>query len=1131
MKKHILLWGVILSGVNAFTQQNPTINLPGGAASGRSDERFWSRAGNTQINGANNIFGTLWNSPIYTQTAGITRTRLSGNLPGVNALGAIVDLTGHFGIGLNGYFNTPANAPLTMLHLEGTNNTPFGNHFGGQYRTWMRVGTFMRENSDAMYVGLKSEGAFNRSDAIINWSDDGTVDKLRFLFTTTQLNLPGAVNPLRTDSRDGYEFMRMTTSGPQNQEGVNVGHIGIGPLFTDVATPQNRLHMNAESGLATFLQISNVAGGGLPGTGQTGTDGLKFGVQNFTAFAGNRQYGYLQWQENTPFIVQTDWDGVSGGVAGGERMRITSRGALTNTEGFAYPASLNSDNITRVSISYLGTIPVDQPRSLLHIGLNGPNSWRQWMDIGTYAASGVAHTYLGVFDGTNDGTLAWGSGANTSMRYIFTGNTGAPGEAGTVDGLEGMRMTPTALNGVFTGVGGDPTANQYGTAGNSINPTATLEVNSWGATNVAGGSSGLRFTNLNTTSPTIANPGQGVLSVDADGDVVYVQSTGLACWDLNGNGVFDVATEDQNGNGIADIGDCQGATGAVGPQGPTGAQGIQGPAGLTGPTGATGPQGAQGVAGPQGPAGLTIGAHNGTSISSLDNTKVAFGRDVSSGNNEGELLSHREVPMNNKDIYFTTPNANSTGRNRIGIGTITPVGKLHIVENSIDINTTGLRIENNATGTGTNAFGEDIVVNGLNNINSGERVKVSGGVQFNNGANYDVIGSQNAVGVTTDVKNGSINNTAMRGYAFMDNNTIAGSENIAFLGWGYGAFTNFGGKFQAGKLGATYVSTLQEAVRAYTFGASNQNFGLNAYAEGGTTNYAVFASVPGAAGGGVGTPTGPNYAGYFSGDVYIAGTFGPSDQNLKDNITDLNNGMNIINQLQPKTFTYDQASYPSMNLSSGLQYGLIAQEVETVLPDLVSQNVQPAVYDENGNLIHAAVSFKGLEYQQLIPILIEGMQEQDAELDQKDSIIGLQQTTINDLNNRLTQLENCLSGILPMLCQMSQSIVESNTIAEQEAVRAQLSVQLSNRTSIVLDQNVPNPFAEQTVINFSIPATVQKAQIHFYDGLGKLIQSVDVVERGLGSLTVFGSDLSQGTYTYTLVADGQIVSTKKMMKQ
>ncbi|HLP56409.1 MAG TPA: tail fiber domain-containing protein [Fluviicola sp.] len=606
----------------------------------------------------------------------------------------------------------------------------------------------------------------------------------------------------------------------------------------------------------------------------------------------------------------------------------------------------------------------------------------------------------------------------------------------------------------------------------------------------ATGFSGLRFSDLTTAStPQATNPGNGILTVDANGDVIYVDASTL------------------------------GTPGPAGPAGPAGATGPAGPAGATGPAGPVGP------VGPAGPSGAGADAHNGTSLSTLDATKVALGQDVGQVNNPGELLSHREVPMNDRDIYFTTPSANSTGRNRIGIGTITPSGKLHIVENSLALNTAGIRISNIATGSGTTAIGEDITVSGVNTNNYGERIAVSGGAQLNNGVTYDVVAGDNAVGVTADVKNGSINNTAMRGYAFMDNSTVATSENTAFAGIAYGANVNYGGIYRAGNASATYTATRQEAVRAYTFGSSGQNFGVNAYAEGGTTNYAVYASVPGAAGGGgVGTPTGPNYAGFFSGDVYISGTFGPSDQNLKDSIADMNDGMTIINQLQPKTFVYDQAGYPSLNLSSGLQYGLIAQEVETVLPDLVSENVQPAIYDENGNLVHAAVSFKGLEYQQLIPILIEGLQEQDAKLEQKDSII-------DDLNNRLTQLETCLAGLLPTLCEMSQAIIESNTMEEQEAVRAQLSVQLSSRNSIVLDQNVPNPFAEQTVINFTIPATVQKAQIHFHDGTGRIIQSVDIADRGLGSLTVFGSDLSQGTYTYTLVADGKIVATKKMMKQ
>jgi hypothetical protein len=53
----------------------------------------------------------------------------------------------------------------------------------------------------------------------------------------------------------------------------------------------------------------------------------------------------------------------------------------------------------------------------------------------------------------------------------------------------------------------------------------------------------------------------------------------------------------------------------------------------------------------------------------------------------------------------------------------------------------------------------------------------------------------------------------------------------------------------------------------------------------------------------------------------------------------------------------------------------------------------------------------------------------------------------------------------------------------------------------------------------------------FYNAQGKLIQSVDLKEKGKGSLNVFASDLSNGIYTYTLVVDGKIMESKKMVKQ
>ena len=90
---------------------------------------------------------------------------------------------------------------------------------------------------------------------------------------------------------------------------------------------------------------------------------------------------------------------------------------------------------------------------------------------------------------------------------------------------------------------------------------------------------------------------------------------------------------------------------------------------------------------------------------------------------------------------------------------------------------------------------------------------------------------------------------------------------------------------------------------------------------------------------------------------------------------------------------------------------------------------------------------------------------------------------------------------------------------------------LKDSQTIILDQNSPNPFSEQTTIGYFLTENVVKAQMLFYNAQGKLIQSVDLNERGKCSLNVFAQDLSNGIYTYTLVVDGKIVETKKMLKQ
>ncbi|MEZ4737374.1 MAG: hypothetical protein R3E79_60635 [Caldilineaceae bacterium] len=86
--------------------------------------------------------------------------------------------------------------------------------------------------------------------------------------------------------------------------------------------------------------------------------------------------------------------------------------------------------------------------------------------------------------------------------------------------------------------------------------------------------------------------------------------SGLACWDLNGNGHSD-SEEDVNKDNTYDALDCIGFTG---PQGAPGAQGPAGPKGDTGPQGPEGPRGEKGEPGAQGPAGLSCWDANGNGI-------------------------------------------------------------------------------------------------------------------------------------------------------------------------------------------------------------------------------------------------------------------------------------------------------------------------------------------------------------------------------------------------------------------------------------------------------------------------------------------------------------------------------------
>jgi hypothetical protein len=93
-----------------------------------------------------------------------------------------------------------------------------------------------------------------------------------------------------------------------------------------------------------------------------------------------------------------------------------------------------------------------------------------------------------------------------------------------------------------------------------------------------------------------------------------------------------------------------------------------------------------------------------------------------------------------------------------------------------------------------------------------------------------------------------------------------------------------------------------------------------------------------------------------------------SDRRLKENITNIDSGLSIIEKLNPVSFTWKEEK----RSKDGVNFGLIAQEVEEVLPDIVKEFILLNLDEQ---------LYKTIRYEQIIPFLIKSIQELKTELD------------------------------------------------------------------------------------------------------------------------------------------------------
>ena len=480
--------------------------------------------------------------------------------------------------------------------------------------------------------------------------------------------------------------------------------------------------------------------------------------------------------------------------------------------------------------------------------------------------------------------------------------------------------------------------------------------------------------------------------------------------------------------------------------------------------------------------GSTLG-NNTTSSSNIAIGKQALF--TQSFNNAGVEWAGNNIAIGQEALYSNQPTTTSNGNFNTAVG-----------NSALRTNTTGSRntangnkaLFANTTGQYNTALGEGA----MQNVTTGN-YNTATGMGALQSALLNATGSENTASGwnTLFVNSTGTGNTSTGSYAMASNTT--GNNNTA------------NGRNALGKNTTAINNTAIGSYAGYAFANGNNNtfigYGADATVAALTNSTAIGYNAIFSASNVMVLGNGANVGIGYSAPAYklaVNGTAGKtgsstwtviSDARLKKNVSPFKDGLDILMQINPVWFSYNgKAETPENNK----YVGVIAQDMKKIAPYTVGTF---NYIDKDGN----KTDYLDYDANAVTYILINSIKEQQKQIDELKKTVA----SLSGLNT----IQNTQTG-------------STNNI----------NVDLSDKNIIVLNQNVPNPFAEQTTISFNIPETASASQVQFYNNLGQVIKTVEVKSKGKGQLTVFANDLSVGVYSYALIVDGKVFETKGMVK-
>lgn len=239
------------------------------------------------------------------------------------------------------------------------------------------------------------------------------------------------------------------------------------------------------------------------------------------------------------------------------------------------------------------------------------------------------------------------------------------------------------------------------------------------------------------------------------------------------------------------------------------------------------------------------------------------------------------------------------------------------------------------------------------------------------------------------------------------------------------------------------------------------------------------------------------------GCVYSVNQYITSDSTKKENVLPITGAIEKIKQIKGITYNLKNDSENQITpLKEEVQReentdnlpdeqekkrsaGVFAQDIEKVLPEAVRTL-------EDGS--------KVVSYNDLVALLVEAIKEQQAKIEELTSHI---ESIEEDCCNASTDTKS------------AEILTETDSNLEIQEAR--------------LYQNTPNPFSASTTIRYYVPPSINNATINIYNMNGTQLKSILLHQTGEGSIEINGGEFNAGMYLYALIANGQIIDTKRMI--